>query len=114
MVNFNPIDKGYIVRWQSDLVNTKENELNVCDKSYHTNNGFQQNGEEIKICGTMHCKIFPNKAVTGAYVGKSTEVVNDDEIPALSKGGNPVTQQGWLPAACVSCHTHVLAALWQT
>jgi len=42
------MDKGYIVRWQSDLVNTKESELSVCDKPYHTNNGFQPNGEEIK------------------------------------------------------------------
>jgi len=25
-----------IVRWQSDLVNTKENILSVCDKPYHT------------------------------------------------------------------------------
>ena len=39
---------GYIVRWQSDLVNTKESELPVFDKPYHTNNGFQQNGEETK------------------------------------------------------------------
>jgi len=27
MVNFNPIDKDYIVRWQSDLENTKERPL---------------------------------------------------------------------------------------
>ena len=27
MVNFNPIDKDYIVRWQSDLKNTKERPL---------------------------------------------------------------------------------------
>jgi len=35
MVNFNPIDKNYIVRWQSDLENTKESILPVCDKPYH-------------------------------------------------------------------------------
>jgi len=36
MVNFNPIDKGYMyfVRWQSHQVNTKESILSVCDKSY--------------------------------------------------------------------------------
>ena len=32
MINFNP--KDYIVRWQSDLENTKENKLPVCDKPY--------------------------------------------------------------------------------
>ena len=26
-----------IVRWQSDLVNTKESLLTVCDQPYHTN-----------------------------------------------------------------------------
>jgi len=35
MVNFNLIDKDYIVRWQFDLENTKENTLPVCDKPYH-------------------------------------------------------------------------------
>jgi len=34
MVSFNPIDKDYqlIVRWHSDLENTKESILHVCDK----------------------------------------------------------------------------------
>ena len=40
MVNFIPIDKGYIDRRQSDLVNTKESVLPVCDKPYHTNKGI--------------------------------------------------------------------------
>jgi len=40
MVNFNPIDSGYIVRWQAYLLSTKEAVLHVCDKSYHTNNGI--------------------------------------------------------------------------
>ena len=31
MVNFNPIDKDYIVSWQSDLENRKESILPVCD-----------------------------------------------------------------------------------
>jgi len=51
------MDLGKIVRWQSDLVNAKESELPVCEKSYHTNNGFQQNGEGIKNCRTMQCFI---------------------------------------------------------
>jgi len=29
-----PIDYGYIVRWQADLINTKENILPDCDKPY--------------------------------------------------------------------------------
>jgi len=48
MVNFNPVDWGYIVRWQSDLINTIESVLPVCDKPYHMNNGFQQIWAEIK------------------------------------------------------------------
>ena len=44
------MDKGYIVRWQSDLVYTTESVLPVCDQPNHMNNGFQQR----KICGTMH------------------------------------------------------------
>jgi len=47
MVNFNPIDKGYIVRLQSDLVYTIESVRPVCDKPYHMNNGFQQMWPEI-------------------------------------------------------------------
>jgi len=42
MVNFNPIDYVYVVRWQADLVNTNESVLCVCDKPYYTNNGIQQ------------------------------------------------------------------------
>ena len=34
MVNLNPIDYDYIVRWQSDLENAKESILPVCDKPY--------------------------------------------------------------------------------
>ena len=48
MTKGNQMDLGNIVRWQADLVNTKKRERPVCSKPYHTNNGFQQNGEEIK------------------------------------------------------------------
>jgi len=37
-----------IVRRQSDLVNIKESVLPVCDQPYRTNNGLQQQWEEIK------------------------------------------------------------------
>ena len=43
------MDLGYIVGWQSDLVNTKENILPVCDKPYHTNKGIVLKGEEIGV-----------------------------------------------------------------
>jgi len=33
MVKFNPMDYGYIVRWQSDLVNAKESLFPVCEKN---------------------------------------------------------------------------------
>jgi len=48
MVNFNPMDLGYIVRWQSDLVYTIESVLPVCDKPYYMHYGFQQMWAEIK------------------------------------------------------------------
>jgi len=55
MVNINPMDKGYIVRWQSDLVYTIECVLPVCDKPNHMNNGFQQMWAEIKhLWNYMH------------------------------------------------------------
>jgi len=37
-----------IIRWQSDLVYTKESILPVCDKPYHTNKNTAQNDEEIE------------------------------------------------------------------
>ena len=37
---------GYIVRWHSDLVNTKESLLPVCDKPYYK--GILQKGKEIE------------------------------------------------------------------
>jgi len=49
MINFNSMNKGYIVGWQSDLVNTKESVLPVCDKPYQTDNELQQNGRRLKI-----------------------------------------------------------------
>jgi len=42
------MNKGYIVGWQSDLVNTKESVLPVCDKPYQTDNELQQNGRRLK------------------------------------------------------------------
>jgi len=42
-----------IVRWQSDLVNTKKRMLPNCVKPYHTNKRKKQNME--KTCGTVHC-----------------------------------------------------------
>jgi len=38
------MDKGFIVGWQHDLVNTKEIVLSVCDKPYHTNKRIVQKG----------------------------------------------------------------------
>ena len=47
MVNSNPIDKDYIVSWQSDLENTKESILPVCDKPYHKIKENMPLGEEL-------------------------------------------------------------------
>jgi len=57
MVNFNPMDYWYTVKWQSDLVHVYAIEcvLPVCDKPFHLNNGFQQMWAENKKCETMHC-----------------------------------------------------------
>jgi len=38
-----------IVRWQSDLVNTKESILPVWDQPYHANKRNIQKGEEIEV-----------------------------------------------------------------
>jgi len=55
MVNFNPIDKNYIVRWQSDLENTKESRLPVCDKPYHKiKENIYRDGRSSKKCETIH------------------------------------------------------------
>ena len=43
MVNFNPIDN-----WQSDLENTKESILPVCDKPYHKIKENMPLGEELE------------------------------------------------------------------
>ena len=39
---------GYIVKWKSDLVNTNESILPVCDEPYYTNKRKAQKGEEIE------------------------------------------------------------------
>jgi len=51
----------YIVRWQSDLVNTKESVLPVCDQPYHTNKIYDRNGSRLKICVTVHYKASLNR-----------------------------------------------------
>jgi len=49
------MDNGYdCLRWQSDLVNTKESVFPVCDKPYHTKKRNVQKGEDITFCGKVH------------------------------------------------------------
>jgi len=48
MVNYNPIDKDYNVSWQSDLENTQESILPVCDQPYHKINENMTLGEELE------------------------------------------------------------------
>jgi len=48
MVNFNSIDKDYIVSLQSDLENTKESILPVCDKPYYKIKENMPFGEEFE------------------------------------------------------------------
>jgi len=43
------------VSWQSDLVNTKESVLPVCDQPYHTKKEKYRMGRRLKFCGTVHC-----------------------------------------------------------
>jgi len=49
MVKINPVDKGYIVMWQADLVNTKESLLPVCDKLHHNIKEKLSHWEELVI-----------------------------------------------------------------
>ena len=57
-----PIDKDYIVRLQSDLVNTKASILPVCDKPYHTKKGILQKWEELENLQNYVLKTADNKA----------------------------------------------------
>jgi len=42
MVSYNLMDYGYIVRWQSELVNTNKSIIPVCDEPYQTTKGILQ------------------------------------------------------------------------
>ena len=48
MVNFISIDYDYIVSWHSDLENTRENILSVCDKPYYKIKENMPLEEELK------------------------------------------------------------------
>jgi len=48
MVHFNPM----VVRLKSDLVNTKEGTLSLCDKLNHTNTKKYKKLEEAKVLWT--------------------------------------------------------------
>ena len=43
-----------IVRWQSDLVYTKESILSACDQPYHTNKRQYRETSRLKFCEVMH------------------------------------------------------------
>ena len=59
-----------IVNWQSDLINTKESILSVCDKPYHTNKRNVQKGEiEILRKNTF----FTESDVQNAFIHHSPE-----------------------------------------
>jgi len=75
MVNFNPIDEDYIVGWQSDLENTKESILPVCDNSYHKIKENMPHGEEIEnlwiyllvtwlVLETTECQLIKQTLIT--------------------------------------------------
>jgi len=48
------MDMGLIVMWQSDIENTKESLLPVCDNPYHMSIEYYRNEKRLRICGTMH------------------------------------------------------------
>ena len=62
------MDYAYIVRRQSDLVNTKESGLPVCDKPDQTNNGIQQKWEEIKDLRNYALYCIAKKIVSNQHV----------------------------------------------
>jgi len=58
-VNFNlKMDLDYFVSWQSDLEETKQSILPVCDKSYHTIKENMPLGEEIYNLWNYPFKLF--------------------------------------------------------
>ena len=58
MVNCNPIDEDYIVSWLSDLENTKESILPVCDKPYHKIKENMPHGEELEKIVELSFKAY--------------------------------------------------------
>ena len=68
-----------IVRLKSDLVNTKETALLVCDKSYHTKKRKVQKGEEIEAL--RNCALF---IVFEQITFKHSKVVLTDSIRCKS------------------------------
>jgi len=55
--NLNQWIRDLIVRWQSDLVNTK-GVCFVCVKRYNTNLKNILKLKEIKVCRTVHCEML--------------------------------------------------------
>jgi len=62
MVKISPMDYGYIVRWQADLVNTKENLLPVCDYPYHKIKENLPHWEELE--NLSNYALVVNKSIT--------------------------------------------------
>jgi len=68
-VNFNSIDQDYIVRWQSDLENTKESILPVCYKFYHNIKENLPHLEELEnVCITLKEYLFSFRTINNNFV----------------------------------------------
>ena len=87
--------RGYIVRLHSDLVNTKESVLLVCDKHYHINKGNIQKGGEIKVLRNyalhigVHVTIFEYfykfEVLTNSGLTDRSSVVSDTALEPFQR-----------------------------
>ena len=71
MVYFNPIEWGYIIRRQFNLVNTKQSIRLVCDQPYNTNKGkllkWEGDGSFAELCIKSNDAYINSKDVNDKY-----------------------------------------------
>jgi len=72
------MDYGYIARWQSDLVNTKEIVLLDCGKPYHKNTGKLHKGEENEVFAALYMElhVLKSRLMLKWIYARTTKLIN--------------------------------------
>ena len=100
IVNSNQIDLDYIVSWQSELENTKESILSVCDKPYQNIKENMPLGEELK-----HLWNYPLRSVNDMAASHLKEAnFNETFTLSVSSYTGPVNQDPRLISFKVSLY----------